>query len=434
MIRKFVIGLLAVASAAAGVVSGRAGGAPVATVRAASGVGCPVLPVFAEGAAAPAIAAGRGLWAIAGGRLVSAAAGRSVPVPVGEGTVRHVATSAGFGTAYVADLAGDDEVVVVTPSGTRRLQEGDEVTHPAWSPSGDLAWATGDGVAVLRRRTGRILRLEAPPRAGTVFSPAFLSSDRLAAVVSAPPSRQVPEGASLDQLWVTRLGADGWRRVTDFHATDDRWSTIRTPIRFGGGLRFVRVTGRASATREPRYELWRYDHGRVARVSGLDGERYLAGSRSGRLVWNVPDPAAARLILEVEKAGALRTIGCGAVMADPIDAVDPDRRSGRGAHVPPRGDWPALDAPSRERTEEIAVIVGDFATAAEAEAVAADIRAAYPGARVDVTDSTTAPLAIGPGVFGALLHLPADADATAALSVFRDRLPQYGPNSWIVTP
>ena len=46
MMRKFVIGLLAVASAAAGVVSGQAGGAPVATVRAASGVGCPALPAL----------------------------------------------------------------------------------------------------------------------------------------------------------------------------------------------------------------------------------------------------------------------------------------------------------------------------------------------------------------------------------------------------
>ena len=80
------------------------------------------------------------------------------------------------------------------------------------------------------------------------------------------------------------------------------------------------------------------------------------------------------------------------------------------------------------------MIVGDFTTAAEAEVVAADIRAAYPGARVEVADSTTAPLAIRPGVFGALLHLAVDADATAALSVFRDRLPQYAPNSWIVTP
>jgi len=76
MMRKFVIGLLAVASAAAGVVSGRAGGAPVATVRAASGVGCPALPAFADGGGATALAAGLGLWAIAGGQLFSDENGR----------------------------------------------------------------------------------------------------------------------------------------------------------------------------------------------------------------------------------------------------------------------------------------------------------------------------------------------------------------------
>ena len=435
MMRKFVIGLLAVASAAAGVVSGRAGGSPVASVRAASGVGCPAVPAFPHDDGSEALAAGRGLWAVAGGRLVSAGAARSFPASVPGGTVRHVAASPRFGTAYVADLAGPDQVVVVTPSGTRRLREPTEVTHPAWAPSGDLAWATGDGIAVLRHRTGRILRLEAPPGAGTVFSPAFLSPDRLVAVVSAPPTRHVPEGATLDQLWVTRLGAGEWHRVTAFRATDARWSTIRTPIRFGAGVRFVRVTGRASATREPRFELWRFDHGGADRISRLPGERYLAGSRAGRLVWNVPDAAAGRLTLAVEAAGGrLRTIGCGAVMADPLDAIDPDRRPGQGAHVPPRGDWPELDAPSRDRVEQIAVIVGDFATAVEAEVVASDIRAAYPGARVDVVDSATAPLAIKPGVFGALLHLAPEADATAALSTFRDRLPRYASDSWIVTP
>ncbi len=435
MMRKFVIGLLAVTSAAAGVVSGQAGGSPVDTVRAAKGVGCPAMAAFPHDDGGEALAAGRGLWAVAGGRLVSAGAARSLPASVPGGAVRHVAASPRFGTAYVVDLAGPDEVVVVTQSGTRRLREPTEVTHPAWAPSGDLAWATGDGIAVLRHRTGRIMRLDGPPRAGIVFSPAFLSPDRLITVASAPPTRQVPEGATLDQLWVTRLGAGRWHRVTAFRATDDRWSTIRTPIRFGGGVRFVRVAGRASATREPRFELWRYDHGRAARVSRLPGERYLAGSRAGRLVWNVPDTAAGRLTLAVEAArGRLRTIGCGAVMADPLDAIDPDRRPGQGTHVPPRGDWPELDAPSRDRVEQIAVIVGDFATAAEAEVVASDIRAAYPGARVEVVDSATAPLAIEPGVFGALLHLAPDADATAALSAFRDRLPRYAPQSWIVTP
>ncbi|MDH4113798.1 MAG: hypothetical protein OEV60_14160, partial [Actinomycetota bacterium] len=82
----------------------------------------------------------------------------------------------------------------------------------------------------------------------------------------------------------------------------------------------------------------------------------------------------------------------------------------------------------------IAVIVGDYATDSEVDPVVSSIRAAYPGSTVEVVDSTSAPLAIGPGVYGALLHLPPDADPTAALATFRGRLPEYSANSWIVTP
>ena len=80
------------------------------------------------------------------------------------------------------------------------------------------------------------------------------------------------------------------------------------------------------------------------------------------------------------------------------------------------------------------MIVGDFPTAAEAEAVARVIGRAYPGSVVDVVDSGDAPLAIRPGVFGALLHLPDDVDASAAIAEFRATLPAYTSNSWIVTP
>ena len=53
------------------------------------------------------------------------------------------------------------------------------------------------------------------------------------------------------------------------------------------------------------------------------------------------------------------------------------------------------------------MIVGDFATFAEAETVAGTIGQAFPGSQVEVVDSSSAPLAIRPGVFGALLHLAA---------------------------
>lgn len=427
MVRKLVIGLTAMIAVGAGLVSGQERGESASSARAPGTAGCRPLPGFARGEA-PGLATGRGVWAVAGGTLVSATRGRSLPAE-GE-TIRHVATAGGLGTAYVVDRPGADEVVVVTRRGTRRIPAHTEATHPAWSADGDLVWATGEGVVLLPHDGGRIVRIDGPVSGGTVFSPVFLSPTRLAAAVAAPPSRSAPEGGRHDDLWVTRLDGDGWRRVTSFRASGDRWVTIRTPIVADGTLSFVRVSGRGSATGEPRFELWRSEPGVVHRARRLPGERYLAGVRRGELVWNVPDPEHDRFLLTI----AGRTIGCGAVMVDPPDAVDPDRRPGRGVHVPPRGDWPELDAPTLDHTEEVAVIVGDFTTTGEAEAVAASIRAVYPDSRVDVVDSSVAPLAIRPGVYGALLHLPVDADPTVALAAFRDRLPRYAANSWIVTP
>ena len=430
MVRKLVIGLTAVVAAAAGLVSGQARGDSVVAVRPTGPTGCMTVPAFARGEAS-GLASGRGLWAVAGGTIVSATAGRSVSARVTEDeTIRHVAAEPGLGTAYVIDRSGGDDVVVVTRRGIRRISENAEATHPAWSPSGDLAWATGSGVAVLGRDSSRVSRIAGPVAGGTVFSPAFLSPARLAVVVAAPPTRGAPEGGMHDDLWVTNLERGGWRRLTSFRASGDRWVTIRTPIVVDGTLSFVRIIGRGSATREPRFELWRSERGGTQRVRRLPGERYLAGVRRGLFVWNLPDPAHGRILLTM----AGRTIGCGAVMTDPPDAVDPDRRSALGAHVPPRADWPELEVPTADHTEEVAVIVGDFTTAGEAEAVATAVRTAYPDSRVDVVDSSVAPLAIRPGVYGALLHLPIDADPTAALAAFRERLPSYAANSWIVTP
>jgi hypothetical protein len=140
-----------------------------------------------------------------------------------------------------------------------------------------------------------------------------------------------------------------------------------------------------------------------------------------------------RHLLQVERAGAFRTIGCGAVLVDPIDVTDPDRRGG-GSYVPLRGDPPDPGVATDVSTEEVAVIVGDFPTLGEAQAVADEIRRAFGGALVEVVDNDDSPLAIRPGVFGALLQLPPDADPSAAIATFRATLPAYTSNSWIVTP
>ena len=445
MMRRLVIAALVMASSTAGLLTAGAGRAPVGMSGVVDPRGCPRLPSFPR--RAPGLVSGQGVWAVAGGQLVSVGAGRAVS---GEGLVsdgapqalagslersaiKHVAARRGIGTAFIIDRPGDDELVVVTSEGVEVVPQTAEVSHPTWSAAGRLAWSTGSAVVIRDPVTGGMREVSAPVRGATVFSPVFLSERRVVAVVSAPPDDRVPDGERLSDLWATNVSGRRWHRVTHFGAGTDRWVTIRTPIAHAGVVDFVRVTGRASSTGAPRFELWRYEDGAASRVGRLDGERYLAGRLGGRLLWNRPDPAYGRHLLQVESSGAMRTIGCGAVMVDPIDVADPDRRAG-GSYAPIRGDHPASGGPMVARDDEVAVIVGDFPTAAEAEAVARVIGRAYPGSIVDVVDSGDAPFAIRPGVFGALLRLPDDADASAAIAQFRATLPAYSSNSWIVTP
>lgn len=435
MVRKLLITAVAIAAAVAGLVSGHATGVPVASVTAAGGTGCERVPAFPRTRSAT-LARPDGAFAVSGQRLVSLAAGRSLQppgLPAGS-VVKHIAVSEEAGAAYVVDRVGDDDVVVVTPEGTSRIRQQGEATHPAWSAEGDLAWATGSSIAVLDAATGRVSRLASPIVGATVFSPVFVAKTRVAAVVSMPPTAEVPEGERLGNLWVTRLGGHGWRRLTTFTAGTDRWVTVRTPIVHRGDVHFVKVSGRGSASRQARFELWKLDHGVVRRVSRLPEERYLAGSRGAKLVWNVPHAATGRQVIAVDGPRGLREIGCGSVMTDPLDVADPDRRAGTGHNVPPRGDWPELAPSAPTHMEEIAVIVGDFVTSAEAAEVVVAIRAAFPSSQVEVVDSSSAPSAIKPGVFGALLHLPHDADPTVAMAEFRSRMPEFASNSWIVTP
>jgi hypothetical protein len=446
MIRRLVIGAVIVASTAAGLFTAGAGSAPVGSSGVAAPRGCPSL--LATPRSASELGSGRGVWAVAGGQLVSVGAGhavsgeelasvgapRAVTRSIERGMIKHVAVRRGIGTAFVIDGMGEDVLVAVThEGGVEVVSRGPEVSHPAWSAGDRLAWSTGSSVVVSDPAIGERKELSAPIRGATMFSPVFLSDRRIAAVVSAPPDERVPEGERLGDLWAANIAGTRWHRLTHFHTGADRWVTIRTPIAHAGVIEFVRVSARASSTEAPRFELWRYEDGAAARVRRLDGERYLAGRLDGRLVWNRPDPSHGRHLLQVERAGVVRTIGCGAVMVDPIDVVDPDRQAG-GSYVPPRRDQPAPSETSDPNEDEVAVIVGDFPTEAEAEAVANEIRRAYRGSVVNVVDSKDAPHAIRPGVFGALLYLPDDVDASAALAAFRAMLPTYTSNSWIVTP
>jgi hypothetical protein len=370
---------------------------------------------------------------VIGERLASVAQRRALATSTGRGTIKHLALRRGVGTAYVIDRPGADVVVAMTREGVDLLPQATEASHPTWSASGRLAWSTGSAVMVRDPVTGEIDELSAPVEGASVFAPVFLSDRRIAAVVSAPIDDQVTEGEQLGDLWATDVAGTRWRRLTHFRAGGDRWVTIRTPIARAGGVDFVRISGVGSSTEAPRFELWRYEHGAASRVRRLGGERYLAGRLQGRVVWNSPDPTLGRNLLQVEQTGTMHTIGCGAVLVDPIDVADPDRRGG-GSYVPLREDRPDLGGATDAGAEQVSVIVGDFQNVAEADAVATEIRRAYPGSLVEVVDNDDAPLAIRPGVFGALLHLPHDADPGVAIAAFRAALPAYTSNSWIVTP
>jgi hypothetical protein len=447
MVRRTVIVTAAVTSAFAGLAAGGPGTTATApSVRAIRPQGCPALPSFAGGV--PGLASGRDVWAVSRGTLVSVGAGRTVSpralaslgaggVPGtsswGDAVVKHVSMRAGVGTAFVVDRAGADATVALTPDGVRTFAAAGEASHPALSRGGSIAWSEGSAIAIHRRGGGETVRLAAPIEGATVFAPMFVTERRLVAVVSRPSTADPHAGERVSDLWTSPVAQARWRALTRFRTTGDRWSVIRTPIRIGRRIEFVRVSARASATGEPTFELWRYRDGRVTRIRRLDGERYLAGRVDGRRLWNRPDPRTGRHLLEIGSPTGPRVIGCGAVVVDPIDVVDPDLR-GVGSYVPPRADRPEPAGGGGATAEELAVIVGDFPTEAEAEDVVRAIRRAYPSSDVDVVTHSVAPLAIRPGVFGALLHLADDADPTSALAAFRAALPEYTSNSWIVTP
>jgi hypothetical protein len=77
--------------------------------------------------------------------------------------------------------------------------------------------------------------------------------------------------------------------------------------------------------------------------------------------------------------------------------------------------------------------VGDFASPEDANTAVADIHTAFgESTPVEVVDSMTAPNIVRPGVWAAVMLLPAGVDPLAALTDFRARLTQYQGWSWVV--
>lgn len=405
-------------------------------------------PVRAAATCRPA-ATSRNLAAPANNEAIYAAAGRSRLVLVGagasvasrpveslSGVVRHVATSR-FGVAYVRDRKGGDVVVIVRPDGTRQVHESAEAVHPSWSPAGDVVWAVGDRLRLLRAGAEKPRTLGGPEPGGDLFSPIFPTRDGVVVVRSAPPTRLVPEDERGNDLWWLDRPTGRWHRLSTLTHGTNRWAAIRTPVAVGdGSFEFVRVTAVASKTDAPTFELWRGTSEGVRFVRRLPGERYLAAHTSSARVWNIPDHGRAvwRLVRE-DSGGRLVDIGCGSVMVDPMAGVDPDRTTGRReaplAHSPHKAH---TAAPAGADSASLAILVGDFDSLAGANAAADQMRAAYGYGAVQVISASHAPTVLRPGVYAAILRLPHEGTPEKALAAFRAALPQYGETSWLVSP
>ena len=104
------------------------------------------------------LAVGAGFAGADGGAIrQTTAAGTELIAPPdrGRGIVRHVASRADVGTAYVRDRKGGDLVVSVTERGVRRYSTHAEASQPALSARGDLVWAERSWRRHRRRRCPR---------------------------------------------------------------------------------------------------------------------------------------------------------------------------------------------------------------------------------------------------------------------------------------
>jgi hypothetical protein len=219
----------------------------------------------------------------------------------------------------------------------------------------------------------------------------FTASGDLVAVMQERVRGLPLEDDALNNLWRYRGTGQGWERLTDFRADRDRWSVLRTPqAAEDGSVLFVRVTGRASATKQPNWALWRWSSSGAAKVFSLPGEMYLAGFRDGEVLWNAPSESCGDWgVFETSHYGRLRQVACGAVSVDPLATADPDASIGSDE----ASSAPRAAGPSRA---SIAVVVGDFASEADALNVL-DRLPAVEGMRV--VDHRTAPSMVRPDFY-----------------------------------
>jgi len=376
------------------------------------------------------LAVGAGFAGADGGAIVQTnPAGTELIVPPdrGRGVVRHVASRAGVGTAYVRDRTGGDLVVSVTGRGVRRYSTHAEASQPSLSAREDLVWAERSGLRLVAARARAPRSIAGPISGGMTFSPLFASTTTIVVAVTAPPTAAVPEDEYLSNLWRYDLHTSRWVQVTHFSGGAGRWTIVRTPfLAPDGSIQFIRMSGRASADRAPRYQLWRLRGNVARRLRTLPGEMYLAGFDGSARLWNIRAGATGAWLIRRERAdGSLEDVGCGAVMVDPLDRTDPDKRSG--------GRTTAIGAASLpESPAADSILVGDFASVAAANSASTTIAAAF-GSTPSIVDATTQPAVVRPGVWAVLIPIASGADAEAELARFRTAVPTFAGWSWIVS-
>jgi hypothetical protein len=409
---------------------------------------------------------GGGIPAVVGGRSLVVVDGEGrrqtfLPQVFGAGVVRDAASRPGTGIAFVVDRRGPDDVVIDAGHDELRLAQPGEASDPSWSSDGRLVWSLGSRLRLWSPATSSTADIAPPPRAIGVFSPVFAKDDAVVSVVAEPePGFSRTEDEGLDNLWRYDLRSRRWSRVTTFHARGDRWVAVRTPIvRDDGSIEFVLVRGLATATRMPAFELWRVSATGVAsKVRDLPREMYLAGTQDGRRIWNVYDQASGEWRLYAEASAAtLVDLGCGAALVDPRSVPDPDMTPPAwldpvptstptvtptpAPTVSPTPSQTPTPTPTMQPTIDpspadgfiAGILVGDFATPEDANTAVTDIHTAFgESAPVEVVDSVTAPNIVRPGVWAAVMLVPAGVDPLAALTEFRASLPQYQGWSWVV--
>ena len=189
-------------------------------------------------------------------------------------------------------------------------------------------------------------------------------------------------------------------------------------------------------------------------IRDLPREMYLAGTLGGRRVWNIYDQTSGEWRLFVQTSDhRLADLGCGAVAVDPRSVNDPDRGPAPDVDDPTSTPIPtptsatgptptdtSTPAPTQTPSPDpvdghvAGILVGDFGSIEAANDAAATIQEAFDGAAtVEIVDSTTAPNVVRPGVWAAVMLLPADVDVLDALQELRSRLPQYQDWSWVVS-